>query len=316
MRPDTETLTVSHQLLVALAAFDYLTPSQAARLLQKEKSLTYIRETFRSLAADKLALSLEGRLVTMPRVYTLTAKGREYAAMLWKPTTGRRFRPSEEHDKVHNPYFLRHTLAVTDVLIAARLLAKSTPGIALARMYTERALKRRISVAIPEERTDGGKPQSRQICLEPDAGVLFRVTESWHNPPETWEDFFFIEVYRNLPPAEWRFKQKIQGYVATAATGLHQALFHTPALSIAVMTTSEQTSVQMATTLKRWTEETLHEIQQPEQGQRFFFRSTADTATTSPEEMYLAPVWEQAFGTAKTPLLTLEEEKEEARINQ
>jgi hypothetical protein len=303
MRLRTETLQVSHQLLVALAAFDYLTPSQAARLLGKERSLTYIRETFRSLAAEKLALSLAGRSVTIPRVFTLTAKGREYAGMLWKPASSRRFRPSEEHDKVRNPYFLRHTLAVTDVLIAARLLAKSTPGITLARMYTERALKRKISVAIPQQRATGGEPHVRQICLEPDAGVLFRVTESWHNPPETWEDFFFIEVYRNLPPAEWHFKQKVQGYVATVDTGRHEALFHTPALAIAVMTVSE--SEQMAATLKRWTEETVHEIQQPEQEQRFFFRNVADPAAVSPEALFLSPLWEQAFGSAKTSLLVL-----------
>jgi hypothetical protein len=304
MRPRTETLTVSHQLLVALAAFDYLTPSQAARLLGKERSLTYIRETFSSLAAEKLVLSLERHTVNIPRVYTLTAKGREYAGMLWKPATGKRFRPSEEHDKARNPYFLRHTVAVTDVLIAARLLAKTTPGITLARMYTERALKRRISVVIPKERTDGGEPQVRQICLEPDAGVVFRVTESWHNPPETWEDFFFIEVYRNLPPAEWRFQQKIKGYVATVDTGQQQALFQTPALSIAVITASE--SEQMATSLKRWTEEALQAMGRVEEGVRFFFRSLADTASASPEELFLSPVWEQAFSTAKTPLLMLE----------
>jgi Replication-relaxation len=304
MQPQPETLHVSHQLLVALAAFDYLTPSQAARLLQKETSLTYIRETFRSLAAEKLVLSLEGRSVTMPRVYTLTAKGREYASVLWKPTTGRRFRPSDERDKIRNPYFLRHTLAITDVLIAARLLAKSTPGITLARMYTERALQRRISVAIPEQRANGGKPEFRQICLEPDAGLLFRITESWHTPPETWEDFFFLEVYRNLPPQEWRFKQKVQGFIAAVDTGQQQALFQTPALSIAVITVAE--SEQMAVTLKRWTEEALREIGRGEEGMRFFFRNLAATASASPEELYLMPVWEQAFSTAKTPLLALE----------
>jgi hypothetical protein len=41
------------------------------------------------------------------------------------------------------------------------------------------------------------------------------------------------------------------------------------------------------------------------EGERFFFR-TIDTATASPEDMYLAPLWEQAFGTTKTPLLVLE----------
>jgi hypothetical protein len=80
------------------------------------------------------------------------------------------------------------------------------------------------------------------------------------------------------------------------------------------MTVSE--SEQMATTLKRWTEETLQSMGRVEEGAGFFFRSIADTASATPEELFLFPVWENAFSTAKTPLLLLEEEKEEARTNQ
>jgi hypothetical protein len=40
-------------------------------------------------------------------------------------------------------------------------------------------------------------------------------------------------------------------------------------------------------------------------GEWFFFCSL-DAATVSPEEMYLSPVWEQAFSNVKTPLLVLE----------
>jgi hypothetical protein len=63
----------------------------------------------------------------------------------------------------------------------------------------------------------------------------------------------------------------------------------------------------MATTLKRWTEEALTERGQVQHGDLFFFCSL-NTATAQPEEIYLAPVWEQAFGTTKTPLLVLEKE--------
>ncbi len=84
-------------------------------------------------------------------------------------------------------------------------------------------------------------------------------------------------------------------------TGQHEALFQTPVLSIAVFAQTEQ----MEAMLKYWTEEALAEIERPEEGDWFFFRSI-DTATASPEEMYLAPVWECAFGTTKTPLLMLE----------
>jgi hypothetical protein len=100
-----------------------------------------------------------------------------------------------------------------------------------------------------------------------------------------------------------RFKQKIQGYVAYDDTRQHEELFQTPVLSIAVLA---QTS-QMATMLKRWTEEALQDMKRPEEGDWFFFCSL-NTATASPEEMFLSPIWEQAFGTTKTPLIVLAEE--------
>jgi hypothetical protein len=206
-------------------------------------------------------------------LYTLSGVGRTYATALGT-LPRKRFRKGEEQEKGHNPYFLKHTMAVADVLIAARLLSQTHPGISLTRMLTERELKRKIYVAVPE-----------QICIEPDASLEFLLAETWHNPPQTWKDFFFIEVYRNLPPTQWRFKQKIKGYVTYAVSGQHEALFHTSALSIAVIAVSKP----MAETLKRWTEEVLQEMGRPEEGEWFFFCSR-NPATTSPEELFLSPV--------------------------
>jgi Replication-relaxation len=277
------------KILVALGLFDYLTAYQLARLLYSPASISRVRKELKSLAAASLVLSLGGRAVNLPLVYTLSSKGRQCAASLGVSAT-RRLRPSEEKDKGYNPYFLKHTIAVTDVLIAAQLLSQTVPWIELIRMLTERELKRRIYVQLPEK-----------VCIEPDASCEFLLTETWHNPPQTWKDFFHIEVYRNLPPAEWRFKQKIHGYVTYGESGQHAALFNTSALSIAVIAQTEQ----METTLKRWTEEALNEIERPSDGDWFFFCSL-NTATTSPEELFLSPAWEQTFSSAKTPLLVLE----------
>jgi hypothetical protein len=293
MHPDLETLTVSQQLLVELDICDYLTASQAARLLEKERSLTYIREQLRWLVSTGLAVSLESHYITMPRVYTPTRKGREYAHLLCGTTSDKRFRPAEERDKARNELFIKHTIAVTDVLIAGRLLVKRSPAITLNRMFTEQALKRKIYVELPAP-IGNGTTQIRTIAIEPDASVDFLIQQ-------TLQNFSHIEVYRNLPPVEWRFKQKIQGYVTYAESGLHEQLFQTPSLSIAVITESEP----MATTLKRWTEEALQEMGQPEAGEIFFF-TNVNPAIVSPEELFLFPAWEQAFSSTKTPLLVLE----------
>jgi hypothetical protein len=236
----------------------------------------------------------------MPQVYTLTTKGREYACLLQGTPTDKRFRPAEEQDKAQNAFFIKHTVAVIYVLIAARLLAQTTPGITLNRVFTELALKRKISVQIPAPPTRG-RGTARKICIEPDASLDFTIAETWHKKPQIWEDFFHIEVYRNLPPSEWRFKQKIAGYVTSAATGQQEALFQTPAMSVAVFAQTAQ----IAETLKKWTEEALEERALQAESNRFSF-SSINPATASPREIYLSPVWEQPFGTTPIPLLLLD----------
>ena len=277
------------KIIVALSEFDYLTTHQLTRLLYSPSSIKHVQEEMKSLMDATLVTVIGGKAANLPRIYTLSGMGRQYAAVLGAPKS-QRFRPSEEQEKGHNPYFLKHTMAVTDVLIAARLLSQTHPAVTLSRIVTERELKRKIYVELPE-----------RICIEPDASCEFLITEMRHDSQQTWRDFFHIEVYRNLPPVAQRFKQKIQGYVTYVDAGEHQALFHTTALSVALFA---QTPA-MAATLKRWTEEALTEIERPEEGEWFFF-SSLNTATASPEEMYVAPVWECAFGTTKAPLLVLE----------
>jgi hypothetical protein len=286
-----DTLTAADKILAALNEFDYLTAKQATRLLYSSSSLTYVREKLRLLVAEEYALPLAGRSVIMPRVFTPTSKGREHANLFLGSPTSKRFRPSEEQDKAGNVFFIRHTIAVTDILIAARLLAQTIPGIVLTRMYTERSLRRKIYVKIPDS-AKRGRGKTRNICIEPDASVEFAIHDKWR-------DFIHIEVYRHLP-MEVGFKQKVQGYVYYAETGQHRALFQTEALTIAVIATTDQ----QAATLKQWTEEALEDM--PQQGQRFFFRSI-DTATATPTDLFLSSVWQQAFSEAKSPLLVLEE---------
>jgi hypothetical protein len=204
------------KIIIALALFDYLTAAQVTRLLYALTSLTHVQEQMKLLVDNDLVITLGGKALDLPLIYALSGTGRQYAYSLGAPVR-KRYQLSEEQEKSRNPYFLKHTVAVTDVLIAAKLLAQAVPGIVLTRMSTERELRRTIYVELPE-----------RIGIEPDASVQFRVQE-------TWEDLFFIEVYRNLPPAEWRFKQKIQGYVVYLDSGHHEALFQTPALTVMVV---------------------------------------------------------------------------------
>jgi hypothetical protein len=277
------------RILVALALFVYLTAAQITKLLYAPSSYSHVRKEVNELVAEDTVLAVSGRYANLPTLYTLSSKGQSAVAAIGAEDK-KRVRPSEERDKAANVLFVKHTIAVSDVLVAALLLSRRHPDITLSRLYTERALKRKLYVplAVP-----GAAGQVK--CIEPDAGCEFTIADRM-------QDFFFIEVYRTLPPAEWRFKQKVTGYVTYAGTGQQEKHFATPAMGIAVFCASPQ----MAATLRRWTEETLQEIGQPEQGERFFFRS-GDVASASPAEMFLTPFWQQPFSDTKTPLIVREE---------
>jgi protein involved in plasmid replication-relaxation len=279
----------TEKILCALAAFDHLTALQIARLCYSVSSLSFVRKKLRLLIAARVVMALPRQLATLPAVYTLAGEGYTVAEAMGM-TPGRRVRAAEEKEKARNLYFLKHTIAVTDVLIAARLLTKHNPAIMLNRLYLERELKRKIYLTAAPPMGEG---RTHQLCLEPDAALDFIIQGKW-------QEFFHIEYYRTHL-REYRFKQKIRTYAHYAASPIHQELFQTPALAIAVLCSS----FDLAATLKRWTEEALQEAEQPELGERFFFTSS-DPATASPEELFLSPVWEQALSTTKTPLLVLE----------
>jgi hypothetical protein len=290
MQQHLQTLKGSEKFLAFLALFGYLTAEQLRKVAgYQPKSLGFVRQKLNSLVTAGFVLALPGRFVTQPRVYTLTAKGYTSASALGVQLA-KRVRPSEERDKARNRYFMEHTLAVSDVLIAGWQLSHTHPGIVLSRMLTERELQWKIYVELPEK-----------VCIEPDASLEFTITQATGDTHIRWMDFFHIEVYRNLPPADWRFKQKVMGYITCVNTGQHEAMFQTPALSIAVIAQTKP----MAATLKQWAEKALQEMGRPEEGERFFFWSV-DVSSATPEELFLAPVWERAFGTTKTPLLVLE----------
>jgi hypothetical protein len=298
MAAPAEKLSPMEKILLALADFEYLTADQLTRLLYAKGSLTYVKAKLKTLVKADFILPLGGRSLNLPRIYTLKVKGRQFTAMLGKHTD-MRFRPGEEQQKAYNFFFMRHTLAVIDVLISARLLTQTVPGMVLNNMFQERDLRRKIYVAITQD-----KEKPRNICLEPDASLDFTVQQSWR-------DFFHIELYRHLP-TERRFKQKVQGYLTYAESSLHQELFHTAALSIAMVAAGGIPSEreQLARTLQRWTEEVLTKLNKPAEGQRFFFSSIIPSQV-SPSELFLSPLWQLAFSHTVTPLLLLGEEGHE-----
>jgi hypothetical protein len=217
MQTQIEKQTPRDKLRFALGEYGFLTIQQLTALLYKQGSRTYVQDTMKALKDAGDVLSFGGRGTNLPVIYTLSGNGRRYVARLGQPRAAR-FRLTETQAKADNGYFLHHTLAINDVLIAARLLSQAMPEIILNRVYHERELQRKIAVTLPR----AGK-ETRQIYLEPDASLDFRIRKD----ETVWRDFFHIEVYRHHP-MEHRFKQKVQGYVVYSAAMQHETLVMRP----------------------------------------------------------------------------------------
>jgi hypothetical protein len=124
------TLKGWEKILCALAVFGYLPAEQLTRLLYAPSSASFVRKLLRALVAAGLVLMLPGRVITLPHVYTPTTTGYTYVAQLGVQQA-RWVRPVDEREKAQNLLFLQHTLAVNDVLIAARLLSQTHPTLCL-----------------------------------------------------------------------------------------------------------------------------------------------------------------------------------------
>jgi len=147
--------SAQRKIISDLAEFHYLTMSQLMTLEgYQESSRSYLYKEVKELVAAEYLMALPRQVVTQPRLYTLTSKGRKAASLMGK-TPYARFRPGEEMERGENGVVIAHTIAVTDVLIAGRLLAKTIPEIRLNRMLTERELKRTIYVPVPGQTGEG-----------------------------------------------------------------------------------------------------------------------------------------------------------------
>jgi hypothetical protein len=75
--------TAHRNIISDLAAFHYLTVSQLMTVEEyKESSRSYLYKAVKELVAEDLIMALPRQVVTQPRLYTLTAKGRRLATML------------------------------------------------------------------------------------------------------------------------------------------------------------------------------------------------------------------------------------------
>jgi hypothetical protein len=272
-------------LLRAVYSYHFLTVEQATRLLFSRGSLVYVRATLRALAAkgylQRLRLPTSGQGNT-PHIYTLARKGVRYLEAAGFSDFAR-FRPSEQQE--HSYFFLRHTQRVNDVLIAGALLGELAPGITLAEMRHERTLKR---TPVYVEVATGDKKE--RVGVVPDGWMDFHLRG---------EERMSVVLELDRGTVEERaFKRKLRGLLAYA-NGPYRAFFGSDAISIAFAITAGETRLRR---LRAWCEQTLTEAGLQEHAELLLLTSLPE-GELDPRQLFLAPIWEQPFGTIAVALL-------------
>lgn len=218
-------------ILSCLYHFHYLTLHQIATLLQKEKSINYLREKLKKLITQEMVESMLLARTTSgkpPTVYTLTTTGAKHL-------TEEKGLPAPQPTGPKAHGYLEHTLECNELLIAAFLLPTLKPTITLADLKHERTLKTNpIMVA-----------QGRYVI--PDGMVkLFLNYEAIG---------ICVEIDRGTEERE-KIQQKIKNYVSFAQ-GPYQRTFSMESLSIIFcVTKGDEARVKQLLT---WTEQILED---------------------------------------------------------
>ena len=258
------------KIVGALRVLSCATTQQLLRLLgYSPASLTYVQTRLKHLVdggyLERLYLPRARRAGSGPVLYRLRRKSIPIlrAQGLQLPY---RLRPSEARD--YGYLHLLHTLTVNDLLVAATILARETPGLELTRIVHERELQTEpIAVTV--------SGRGRQVA--PDGFLEFRYRET--------QFCQLLEIDRGSHGQD-SWKRKVRGLVGLA-DGPYETRFKTRSLTIVVLTTS---GGERARQLLNWTIEVLASLNRQELGELFCV-AALDPATFSPRKIFFDRIW-------------------------
>ncbi len=273
--------------LKIIGALRVLSCSSAQQLLRllgySPASLTYVQMRLKRLAdagyLERHYLPRPSRAGSAPLLYRLTRKSIPLLQDqgLELPY---RLRPSEA--SAHGYLHLMHTLEVNDVLIAATVLARETPGLELSRIVHERALQTNpITVTVAGE--------TQQVI--PDGFLDLRFGQEQY--------CLLLELDRGTH-GQQAWKRKVRGFIGLA-DGPYERVFGTTSLTFMVLTTSGEARAEM---LLNWTAEELKTLNRAELDELFCI-AAADPATLEPQRLFLDRYWLSPGRSDPLPLLEL-----------
>jgi hypothetical protein len=217
-------------VLQAVNRYRYLTAAQLNRLLWPDNVADqhrYAQRRLHRLAEDGYVLALaelpRPHTGSAPKVYALGRRGRRVLVDEGVDVPSY-YRPTEAAEACRNAFFMPHTLAAIDVLIAVDRLRQDRPGIELTRLLLERDLRRlRLRVSVPATRD---RPY-RQVAVVPDAYFALAVTGTTQH--------FLVELDRGTErPTVWR--DKVAALTSWVASPASQTLLTTEYVTVMVVT--------------------------------------------------------------------------------
>jgi len=305
-RESQRVTTLEEEILRLLFDFHYLTAEQLTRLRYSPTSINHARELLKRLF-DK---GLVGRTFgprsqpagSVPWVYFLARKGRRLMSEMGLETE-RRYRPSEERRRTDT--FLFHTLAVNDVLVAAKLLERHIGAVMIAGMRHDLDLKRN-PVKLPTGKVDQKTGEVEQESISPDGWVNFRARLPDRERPVSFP--LLLEIDRDTEGVD-RIKKKVRGLLSYIKEP-YQEIFGTRYVTVAFIV--EDAACRRAggpdkrlADLVRWAEETLKDLGQEKQANLFVFTTLPSGHELDPVEFFLSPRALQPFSDVPLSLLDL-----------
>ncbi len=294
----TALTAVEETLLSGLYTYDFLTVRQAQRLYYAKSSINYVGERLGEIVkkgyAEQHFLPRRSKAGRAPAVFCLSAKGNKHFEALGYPPR-KRYTPSEMDDLSY--LFWSHTLAVNDIIIAAKQLEKLSPGYTLYQFLHDRDLKKE-PVYVP------ANLPGKQTGVVPDAWLDFRMPPQ-QGTTEPLEITLVLELDRGSMPIE-AMKQKITALLRYI-DGPYQDHFHTESVTVCFATTAGEYRTKQ---LRTWCEQVLRETARKADSAFFYFTTLPKgnndlDLDLDPIELFLRPVWYTPFDTQAKVLLEL-----------
>jgi len=279
-----------HRLLLAIGRYHYLTAAQCTRLRYRPSSLSFVREHLKRLYHAGFVNRVFVPAVTpagspLP-VYCLDRQGFAYLAAQEAAPEGR-FRSAEQVQREW--FFLRHTLAINDVLISAERLSEQVDSLRLAEIRHERELKR-----TPLSVTVDGTP----VGVIPDAWLDLRQR---HGEGEL-QACLALELDYSGKVNRTKWQRRIAAYLVAAGT-VYPQVFGTTSLTVCVLVLASERRL---TQLLAWTETVL--TTRHAQRQADLFRlAYANPATLAPTVLFGRLGWQRPFERRPVSLLRFNE---------